>query len=220
MTLWDLDEIAAFYGSYAAKYDDEIQADTYPAPFVVGSWIVEHVLAGNSTPSGAIVNKRLRVLDVGCGTGQSSIPFFRAGTDIFDVYGVDATPEMLERARKHPFKQVRCQDVEAPLEFDEPFNAIVCIGVMDFIKNPSALLSEISKRLYPGPASCFGVTLPESGDLNAFTLPQMMTLVEDAGFQVARHEQLFGYKDSQTGEIAYYHGFLLTHKRDAAEVRL
>jgi hypothetical protein len=47
--MWDRDQIAAYYADYAQKYDREITDDadpleSYPAPFVLGRWCVEHVM--------------------------------------------------------------------------------------------------------------------------------------------------------------------------------
>ncbi|KAI9219616.1 S-adenosyl-L-methionine-dependent methyltransferase [Blastocladiella britannica] len=73
---WSPADIVSYYASYAASYDIEIERDahSYPSPFLLGSWIVDHLAAhhrqtNSSTPV-------LRVLDVGCGTGQSSRMFF------------------------------------------------------------------------------------------------------------------------------------------------
>ena len=40
--MWNAHEIAAFYGSYASKYDAEIDSDrtTYPGPTKIGSWAI------------------------------------------------------------------------------------------------------------------------------------------------------------------------------------
>jgi SAM-dependent methyltransferase len=42
-----------------------------------------------------------RVLELGCGTGRITVPLARAGDELgFDVIGLDAEPEMLNRARE------------------------------------------------------------------------------------------------------------------------
>ena len=59
---WSVEETVEFYKSYADRYDQEISEASYPAPFLISSWIIEQLL---KTKTG-----NLRILDVGCGTGQ------------------------------------------------------------------------------------------------------------------------------------------------------
>ena len=98
--------------------------------------------------------KAVYILDLGCGTGQSSVTFFNThykkqtsdttqiqqqnfqfqheykdskhhsfSSTVFKVIGVDATEEMLDQARRLPFTELHCLDIEKPLPFDEIFHA-------------------------------------------------------------------------------------------------
>ncbi|KAI9011376.1 S-adenosyl-L-methionine-dependent methyltransferase [Gaertneriomyces semiglobifer] len=117
---WSISQITDFYASYSKQYDEGIQRDTYPAPFIISCWVLEFLKSHRNLVDG----KNVSVLDLGCGTGQSSKVFLTSQyKEHFDVYGVDATPEMLEKAKQYPFTQLLCQDIEAPLPFTISFDA-------------------------------------------------------------------------------------------------
>ncbi|KAJ3286990.1 hypothetical protein HK104_008796 [Borealophlyctis nickersoniae] len=206
---WSIQEVTSFYGSYAKEYDEDIKLETYPAPFAIGSWVLDFLLRVRPAQSGKAPQEdtRFKLLDLGCGTGQSSKMFFSHPSAKFDVYGVDATPQMLEKAKLLPFKELICQDVERPLPFNRTtFDAIVCVGVMDFIRNPTVVLNDVSLILKESGEGCFGVTFPDP----QFSRSEVEALFRQTGFLIERHERFFGYKDSQSGESVYYHGYLLT----------
>ncbi|KAI9178952.1 hypothetical protein H9P43_005614 [Blastocladiella emersonii ATCC 22665] len=220
--MWTPAQIVSYYASYAAKYDEEIDANLqgYPAPFVVGSWIVEY-LCKQQRDSGAAAT--LRVLDLGCGTGQSSRMFFQAirdGTLPLEVHGVDATSQMLERASGLPFTDLQCANVEERLPYaDATFDAVISIGVFDFITRPVDLLRQVRRITKRGDSpAVLGITLPERSlregeeqqqELNGWTRGEMETMLREAGWWVERHERLLGYEDSQTGEAQWYRAYLL-----------
>lgn len=63
----------------------------YTAKALAGLWQSEEVVIKRYFPHGA------QVLDLGCGTGRTTIPLFRMG---YKVVGVDITPEMIANAKK------------------------------------------------------------------------------------------------------------------------
>ena len=71
-----------------------------------------------------------KVLDLGCGTGNSTFPFFSRG---FHITGLDASPEMLAVAREKlpPVRFV--QGNFTSFELDERFDLI--ISVFDSLNN-------------------------------------------------------------------------------------
>lgn len=112
---------------------------------------------------------------------------------------------MLDVARSYPFKSLHLRNVEEPFSLGVKFHAAVSVGLLDFIIDKRRLLFEVALHLHSG--AIFGLTLPESDDLDA--LKQFQQNYKDAGFTALRHEKLFGYSDSKTGQDVYYHGFLL-----------
>lgn len=90
-----------------------------------------------------------RVLDLGCGTGNASAPYF-SEPDRYSVVGVDLTPEMVEKARERPFERLICQNVEGPLDVEDgSFDAVQLIGVTEFLNSPTETFSEARRKLKP-----------------------------------------------------------------------
>ncbi len=224
--LWSFKQMQQFYSDYAKDYDKDISVETYPAPFVIGSWIVQHVHSAMSNHQN-LPERCIRVLDLGCGTGRSSAPLFEYNQSLFHVDGLDGCQEMLDKAAKLPFHSLAVTDIESDAWSTANGNVasigydiILCIGVLDFVKDPVALLQKAKSLLSIRSKSSqdntpllkprFGLTLPQGGDMNSFSRQQMEDMIAKCGFFVERHEVFMGYQDSATGEQVHYHGYLLS----------
>ena len=93
--------------------------------------------------------KRLRVLDVGCGCGNISLPIASLG---HEVVGVDLDPESIRiAAERNPFPDrarflaARAED----LDLRQPFDAIVASEVVEHVPEPFKLLSDLRRALKP-----------------------------------------------------------------------
>lgn len=94
----------------------------------------------------------MKVLDVGCGTGNFSIKLVRLGCD---VLGIDISREMLavagEKARMEGFKvDFRYMDVNAMEFADESFDAVISMAALEFMKDHSRALDEMFRVLKRG----------------------------------------------------------------------
>ena len=91
---------------------------------------------------------RARLLDVGCGAGNllDGLP-----TEALDISGVDIVPEMVaEAARRHPTGAFVVSDaVELPFP-DASMDIVTCLGVLEYIPEPQAVLRDIWRVLAPG----------------------------------------------------------------------
>ena len=79
--------------------------------------------------------KRLRLLDIGCGTGRDLAVFQKAG---FDVTGADVSKEMLEQAAVKyglPEDKLICTGLPELSGINGGFDTILCSGVMQHIEN-------------------------------------------------------------------------------------
>ena len=93
----------------------------------------------------------MKVLDVGCGTGNSAIPEAKKGAE---VTGVDISPNLLEQARKRAEAEgvkARFQEGDAEkLEFpDASFDLVVSIYGAMFAPRPELVASEFKRVTKP-----------------------------------------------------------------------
>src|SRR4051794_3163012 len=132
----------------------------------------------------ALGSRRAKVLDLGCGTGLSSLLFFEQG---YDVTGIDGVAAMVRRARNLPYSKVIQQDLESPWRVkDCSFDAAVMLGVMEYIIYPKVLLRQVHDKLVPG--GVFGLTVPhrnklyESGGLKSYYRKEIVPVIVGSGF--------------------------------------
>lgn len=136
------------------------------------------------------------VLDLGCGTGLSSLPFIRQG---YQVHGVDLSAGMLEQAKKHPFASLTCSDLETDeLNFDQRFDYICCLGVMEFIKESESFIKKCNSLLKDG--GIMGITFPlniyseAELTLYSYTPDEALNLLQRCGFRVEEMMLFTGYQ--------------------------
>ena len=95
---------------------------------------------------------RGRVLEIGVGSGLN-LPIYGAAVD--QVYGIDPSPELLDRASTRigearvPVLLVRASAEQLPFA-DTAFDTLVMTWTLCSIPNPSAALAEIRRVLKPG----------------------------------------------------------------------
>lgn len=87
------------------------------------------------------------VLDLGCGTGHLTAKIAEAGAD---VLGIDASPEMIEQARRN-FPEISFQVADAR-DFRSPhrFDAVFSNAALHWVKPPEAAVQTIAAALKPG----------------------------------------------------------------------
>lgn len=89
--------------------------------------------------------ENMRILDVGCGTGNYSIKLSQLGCS---VVGVDISENMLEIAKKKSAKLnlnirfLHSNSEELPFD-DESFDAVISITAIEFFTNPGASVKEM-----------------------------------------------------------------------------
>jgi SAM-dependent methyltransferase len=102
-----------------------------------------------------------RVLDAGCGPGiYAEILVDRGAT----VFGIDASPNMIELARKRvgDRAEFRIADLREPFAFleSESFDVVISPLVIDYVEDWSSLFREYYRVLKPGGHLVFSVHHP------------------------------------------------------------
>ncbi|OLR93692.1 class I SAM-dependent methyltransferase [Actinokineospora bangkokensis] len=111
----------------------------------------EHLLASATALDLPDRGAGLRVLDVGCGTGLSTAALLEVAPEA-DITGVDASAQMLAKAREKPwpgtvrFRHGRAEDIA-----DEgPFDAVFAAYLVRNLADPDAVLTSLKGLLAPG----------------------------------------------------------------------
>lgn len=195
------DEVIQYYTKFAEQYDQVVFRDgDYIAYLKVPHWIIDTLPQGKAD-----------ILDLGCGTGLSSLPFFELG---HRVTGIDITPKMIEQCQRLPFVKLYCQNLEEPLPVsDASCDAVIMLGVMEFIQDVPQLLARISKALKHH--GLFAFTIPKelsSEDekklgIKTYNPLQIQNYFASFGFVVEREEDFQGF--IHQGETVLYRGYLL-----------
>ena len=195
-----IDEIRDIYDEFSKTYDKDVkEVMNYTAYLRVPRLVIKH-----------LKTKYPKVLDLGCGTGLSSLPFFEIKGE---VTGIDGTRAMIKRASRLPYKKLICQNLEKSLRMkDNSFDAVVMVGVMEYLDDPAALFNQVNKKLVVG--GVFGLTVPqksswysESG-LRSYYRKEMEPKMSSLGFTIIERERNLGVEED--GRRAYYWNYVLS----------
>ncbi|HEX8282305.1 MAG TPA: class I SAM-dependent methyltransferase [Pyrinomonadaceae bacterium] len=182
-----IQEIKRIYSDFSSYYDREVKRELhYTAYLRLPELVIGHL--DSAAPE---------ILDLGCGTGLSSLLFFKSGCR---VTGVDATRAMLERAGRLPFRKLICQDLGKDLKVkDLSFDAAVMIGVMEYIDDPAALLARVRRKLRRG--GVFGLTVPQRSSLyseaglKSYYRKEVEPAMAEAGYTIIGRERIVGIQE-------------------------
>lgn len=133
----------------ALNYDQQAQATNWRGPEVVFGMAYEYIKPGES------------LLDLGIGSGLSSILFHKAG---LHVYGLDGSGEVLEVCRSKAFAvDLKQHDLRIlPLPYPPgAFDHVICVAVQNSFNDLSPIFAEISRILKPG--GIYAFTVEEQG---------------------------------------------------------
>ena len=137
--LKDKSSMVAFYEKWADDYDQMLDNLHYLSPRLIGELLIEH-----------LADKQSIILDVGCGTGLTSVLLHENGFQTID--GLDFSADMLRVSRQRGiYRNLIEADLNQPLSLaDEQYHAAISSGTFTHGHVGPEPLDEIFRILKPG----------------------------------------------------------------------
>ena len=93
------------------------------------------------------VNRRLKILDIGCGTGAYDRMLANINHEVIGIdYSEYVVLKAVEKSKGENIQYLISAVPYLPFK-DSSFDIIVCIGVLQYVKNERAVISEIARVL-------------------------------------------------------------------------
>lgn len=166
------------YDAWAVTYDQTLRDWGYEAPEKIAELLADH-RSGSNIPLG------VPVLDCGCGTGLTSEALFANGFPT--LYGVDISNDSLMLCQnKGLHKQLEmCELDTESLPFPvDCFSAIVCVGVLSYVKEFDHIFGEWCRTTRPGGLCAFTT---RTWDENTNGIRTAAETLEESGLWQQRH---------------------------------
>ena len=142
----------------------------------------------------------LRVLDVGCGTGYTTLGVLNR-RDVCEVVGLDMNPVQLNKAVKNLHsKKARLSisrgDAENLPFIDDSFDAVISVGAIEYFPDPERVLKELARVANPnGNVIVCG---PESAWFSKFALNRVFYTPS-----VKEMDEDFSQRRACSGEVCF-----------------
>lgn len=196
----------AFYSGWQARRYDRLWRTFSARTHAVTLALVDFAALGDAP---ARLGRPARALDAGCGTG-TLLRALLGRVPALDVYGVDASEEMLAQARAALGGQPNVHLARATLGAGETanlpyapatFDLITCTNLLHYLPEPAATLAGLRRLLapdgqlvledfvrrrapFPWPAFEWLVRRLDAGHVRAYTLAEARTLCARAGLRI------------------------------------
>ena len=165
----------------AQNYDEQARKTDWFGPEVVFGLAYEFVKPGDT------------LLDLGIGSGLSSIPFHRAGLQIF---GLDGSSEVLEVCAAKKFtEELEEHDLrQLPLPYtNQSFDHIISVAVLNSFQDLTPLFEEVARILKKGGIFAFTVEEQKPGmeDRYPINRVEVAELPDETAVMLFRHSEAY-----------------------------
>jgi len=217
-----------------SKHDQIADHDVYASTY--DSQVKEYNSYGHDALFGMcyeFIQPNESLLDLGIGTGLSSLLFSKAG---LSITGLDGSKAMLEECLKKGFtrdlKQYDIQDTPLPFS-DRSFDHAICCGVFHFFGGLCAIFQEVQRLLKAEGIFAFTVSSPTSKEISSnlghspeyFKIPTkwgipiykhtneyILKLAEDFGFVILKEQKLQVFSGDKKSEDLLFKIFVCGKK--------
>lgn len=135
----------------------------------------------------------MRVLDLGCGTGASTAALVTAAPDV-EIVAVDASPGMLERARRKRWpSRVRFVHSRAEEVDEGRFDAVFAAYLVRNLPDPDPVLQRVRELMSPGGRLVLHEYSVRDSVLSTAVWTALCGVIVPAGWLVTGDRSLFTY---------------------------
>lgn len=170
------------------------------------------------------LNKDMKLLDFGCGTGL--LTFFLLN-DVKEAVGVDTSKGMCEvftkKAQDNNLDNVRVFNIDLTKEdLNEKFDVIVSSMSLHHVKDTQQILKKFYKLLNEGGYIAIADLVKEDGTFHddnegvehfGFDLDTLKSMFENAGFKDVKYDIAYTVKKEREGQIKEYPIFLMVGRK-------
>ncbi len=165
------------HDEFASTYDSQVKEYNSYSNEVLFGMCFEYIEPGES------------LLDLGLGTGLSSVHLARFG---LEVTGLDGSEAMLNECRKKSFaKELKRHNIQqVPLPYlDRTFSHIICCGVFHFFGNLLLIIKDSFRILQPGGIFAFTFAAQTAKEKESFSenLPDYIETPSAWGISIFKH---------------------------------
>lgn len=176
----------------AQAYDAQAQNTGWYCPEVVFGLAYEYVKPGQA------------LLDLGIGSGLSSLPFHKAG---LRVYGLDGSEEILQVCAAKGFAaDLKQHDLRLlPLPYPSGFfEAVISVGVLNSFKDLGPLFKEVARILRPQGIFAFTVEEQKPGQPDHYAINRVEVAEKPKDEEAVN---LFRHSRETIGDLLTQNGF-------------